>query len=344
MSRLLTPVTIAQLQLKNRVVMAPMCMYEVQQKDGIITPFHTAHYGARAIANVGLIMIEATAVQAEGRITDYDLGLWNEPQAQALKTLVASLHFLGTKVGIQLAHAGRKAEDAQPPIAPSALSYSDNYQQPTEMSLTDIQKTQAAFVASAKRSVAANVDMIEIHGAHGYLINQFLSPATNQRTDHYGGSLRNRYRFVQEIIQSVRQFYAGSLWIRLSLTDYLAADQQNSLSDWQTIGKWLEADGIDCIDVSTGGLMNVRPNLPIHPGYQVPFTTALKEQLTIPVAAVGLLSDPGICEYLLQSNQADLILQGRALIRNINWLADAAKILHETDYQVYNHSYFRGQI
>ncbi|MEG0294284.1 NADH:flavin oxidoreductase/NADH oxidase [Enterococcus sp.] len=341
MSLLLSPVQIAKLALKNRVVMPPMCMYEVHKEDGVATPFHFAHYGARAIGQVGLIIIEATAVAPDGRLTNQDLGLWNEEQAQKLKELVATLHFLGAKVGIQLGHGGRKAKDAVQPIAPSAIPFNETYNMPHEMTKEMIKQTQQDFIDATKRAIAAGVDMIEIHGAHGYLLNEFLAPQTNQRQDEYGGTLENRYRFVQEIIQEIRQFYQGSLWIRLSLSDY--SEPQNSLEEWQTLAQWLEADGIDCIDVSTGGLLDRTPNMPIHAGYQVPFATQIKEAVSIPVTAVGLLDNPGLCEFLLQTNQTDLVAIGRGLIRNTNWLADAAKELKERDFQVYNHSYFRGQ-
>ena len=341
MSLLLSPVEMAQLSLKNRVVMPPMCMYEVQKEDGVATPFHFAHYGARAIGQVGLIIIEATAIHPDGRLTNQDLGLWNEEQAQELKKLVASLHFLGATVGIQLNHGGRKAKDAVQAIAPSAIRFNEEYQIPTEMTIATIKQTQKDFIEATKRAIAADVDMIEIHGAHGYLINQFLSSLTNQRQDEYGGSLKNRYRFVKEIITEIRQFYQGSLWIRLSLSDYVT--EQNSLKQWQTLAQWLEADGIDCIDVSTGGLLDIKPNITLHPGYQVPFATALKQAITIPVVAVGLLDDPGLCEFLLQTKQTDLVAVGRGLIRNPNWLADAAKELKDTNFKIYNHSYFRGQ-
>lgn len=341
MSLLLSPVQIAKLALKNRVVMPPMCMYEVHKEDGVATPFHFAHYGARAIGQVGLIIIEATAVAPDGRLTNQDLGLWNEEQAQKLKELVATLHFLGAKVGIQLGHGGRKAKDAVQPIAPSVIPFNKTYKMPHEMTKEMIKQTQQDFIDATKRAITAGVDMIEIHGAHGYLLNEFLAPQTNQRQDEYGGTLENRYRFVQEIIQEIRQFYQGSLWIRLSLSDY--SEPQNSLEEWQTLAQWLESDGIDCIDVSTGGLLDRTPNMPIHAGYQVPFATQIKEAVSIPVTAVGLLDNPGLCEFLLQTNQTDLVAIGRGLIRNTNWLADAAKELKEHDFQVYNHSYFRGQ-
>ncbi|MHC5269816.1 oxidoreductase [Enterococcus sp. LJL98] len=343
MSLLLSPVKIAQLELKNRVVLPPMCMYEVHQKDGVLTPFHMAHYGARAISQVGLIIIEASAVQPDGRLTDQDLGLWNEEQGQQLGELVEHLHFLGAKVGIQLNHGGRKAKDAVQPIAPSPIAFSEAYKTPKEMTIFDIQQTQQAFITATKRAIKAGVDMVELHGAHGYLMAEFLSPTTNQRTDEYGGSLENRYRFVKEIIQEIRSFYSGSLWIRLSLTDYTTANQQNNLAEWQEIGRWLEADGIDCIDVSTGGLLDRQPDIPVYPGYQVPYATAMKEAVTIPVTAVGMLDNPGLCEHLLQTKQTDLVAIGRGLLRNTNWLADAAQQLHDQAFKVFNHSYLRGQ-
>ena len=344
MSMLLSPVEMAKLSLKNRVVMAPMCTYEVKKEDGIITPFHFAHYGARAISGVSLIILEATSVVPEGRISNNDLGLWNDEQAVELKKLVDSLHYLGAKAGIQLAHAGRKAQDEAQPVAPSALAFNENFNTPIEMSKEEIKRTQVAFIEAAKRAVDAGFDMLELHGAHGYLINQFLSPAINQRTDEYGGSLENRYRFAKEIIQGIREFYQGSLWIRLSLTDYVEAPEQNTLEEWQQVARWLEADQVDCIDVSTGGVLNTPVGIPVHAGYQVSYATALKQAVKIPVAAVGLLGDAGLCEYVLQNQQADLVLQGRALLRNTNWLADAAEDLHDKNFKVFNASYERGQI
>ncbi|MHC5248996.1 oxidoreductase [Enterococcus sp. LJL90] len=343
MSKLLSPVTITNLELANRVVMSPMCMYEVKKEDGILTPFHFAHYGARALSKVGLIIIESTGVLPDGRISKNDLGLWNEAQQAELTRLVEILHSFGTKVGIQLNHAGRKAEDAIKTVAPSPLRFNQEYPEPAALSHEEIKAIQQAFVAAVKRSVAANLDMIELHGAHGYLISQFLSNLTNKRTDKYGGNLENRYRFLGETVTEIRQFYKGPLWVRLSLSDYDETGVQNSIDEWLQIGQWLEAAGVDCLDISTGGLIDKKPNIPISDGYQVPYTTVMKQNVTIPVTAVGHLDNAGLCEYILQNNQADLVLQGRALIRNVNWLADAAVQLRDTNFQVYNNSYLRGQ-
>lgn len=344
MSLLFSPITIGQLSLKNRVVMAPMCMYEVKKEDGIVTPFHFAHYGARAIANVGLIMIEATAVQPEGRITKHDLGLWYDKQTEKFTHLVDSLHYLGSKVGVQLAHAGRKAEDALQPLAPSAIAFNSNSKIPKAITQDEIKQIRSDFIASARRAQQAGVDVIEIHAAHGYLISEFLSPLSNHRSDDYGGSLANRYRLLHEIVTDIRAHFSGSLWVRLSLSDYDKSGQQNTIADWQQIGQWLERDGIDVIDVSTGGVMDYAPDLPLHGGYQTPFATAMKQVVGIPVATVGLLDSPDLAEYILQTKQADLIMEGRVLLRNTNWLADAAQKLHDHNFKPFNDSYQRGQL
>lgn len=342
MSMLLSPVQIAGLDLKNRVVMPPMCMYEVKAEDGLPTPFHHAHYGARAIGGVGLIIQEATAVEPDGRLTKHDLGLWNDVQGEALSHLVEELHAFGAKVGAQICHAGRKAADALEPLAPSAIPYDDSFNDPVQMSMDDIVRIKAAFVAAAKRADAAGYDMIEIHAAHGYLINQFLEPMTNQRTDAYGGSLENRFRFLKEIIEDIKPVFAKPIWVRLSVSAYDETGLQNTIEDYQQIAKWLEELGVSCLDISTGGLLPRRPNIPIYGGYQAGFSAKIKEAVKLPVTAVGLLHSPELCEYLLQHQQADLVQVGRGLIGNPNWPAHAANVLHDHDYVIYNDSYARG--
>lgn len=218
MSLLLSPAQVAGLSLKNRVVMPPMCMYAVEKEDGKVTPFHHAHYGARAIGQVGLIILEATAVEPDGRLTNNDLGIWSDDHIAGLKSLVDELHAFGAKVGVQLGHGGRKAANAIDRIAPSALAYNQDYGVPREMTVADIKRVQNSFAAAAKRAQEAGFDLIELHGAHGYLINQFLESLTNHRKDSYGGSLENRYRFVQEMLPHIKANFNGSVWIRLSLT------------------------------------------------------------------------------------------------------------------------------
>jgi len=252
------------------------------------------------------------------------------------------VHALGTKIGVQLNHAGRKAEDADHLVAPSALAYDATSRTPNALTVAEINTIIQQFGAAAKRAQTLGLDLVEIHGAHGYLIDQFLSPKTNQRHDDYGGDLKHRYHFLKDVITAIQANFTGSLWIRLSLTDYVT--DQNSLADWQTVGQWLERDGLKLIDVSTGGLFPTKPDFPVHDGYQTRFATSLKQAVTIPVSTVGLLDNPGLAEYILQNEQADLITEGRALLRNPNWVAYAAKELHDHDLEsfVYNHSYYRG--
>ncbi|RXI76103.1 oxidoreductase [Levilactobacillus suantsaii] len=344
MSKLLSPVQIAKLSLKNRVVMSPMCQYAVQAEDGLLTPFHFAHYLTRAMGQVGLIITESTAVTPEGRITNNDLGLWNDQQADRLHDLITQLHQLGAKAGVQLNHAGRKAADAKTPVGPSDQRYDDSYKQPHPLTVDEIHTIVDEFQAAAKRATKAGVDVIEIHGAHGYLIDQFLSPALNQRHDPYSGSLQDRYRLLHEVVDAIRREFHGSLWVRLSLTDYMPAGQQTSLSEWQRVAQWLQRDDVDLIDASTGGLFPKKPDFPVHDGYQTRFATALKQAVDIPVATVGLLDNPGLAEYILQNRQADLIVEGRALLRNPNWVATADIALHDHQLErdTFNHSYYRG--
>ena len=212
------------------------------------------------------------------------------------------------------------------------------------MTLDDIQRVQSAFVSAAQRAQDAGYDMIEIHGAHGYLVNEFLEPLTNLRSDEYGGTLENRFLFLKEIIEGVKTVFCGPIWVRLSATAYDETGTQNTLQDYQQIAKWLEELGVACLDISTGGLMDVKPNIPIYGGYQATFSAQIKQAVSIPVTAVGLLHNPELGEYLLQTGQADLIQVGRGLIRNVNWLADAAETLHDHNFQVYNNSYKRGQV
>lgn len=342
MSKLLSSMTIGELPLKNRVVMAPMCMYAVEKEDGILTPFHFAHYGARAIGGVGLIIIEATAVHPDGRLTNKDLGLWNDEQMVELKRLVDVLHGLGTKVGIQLGHAGRKAKDVIQPLAPSSVLFSDDYNQPKEITIDEIKQVINDFKNAAYRAKQAGVDMIEIHAAHGYLINQFLEPATNKRHDQYGGNLENRYRLLGTIVSEIKSVFQGNIWVRLSASAYLEASEQNSLDDYGLIAQWLEKDGVNALDISSGGVCDVRPNIEIKAGYQVSFSQYIKSFVTIPVGAVGLLNDPELCESILLNEQADFIMQGRELLRHTQWAMQAKLMLKDEDFKPFNDSYARA--
>lgn len=338
MAKLFEPIQIGNLSLKNRVVMPPMCMYEAQ--DGLVNTFHEGHYLARAIGGVSLIIIEATAVSPNGRITANDLGLWDDAQVPGMKALVSKLHQLGAKVGVQLGHAGRKAEDAPDLVSVTKEAFNSNYRQPKVLDTDMIHSVVDQFGQAAKRAQACGFDMIELHGAHGYLLSTFLEKAVNTRTDSYGGSLENRYRLLKEVVAAVRSEFKKDVWVRLSASAYV--DDQNSLEDWIQIAKWLKEDGVALVDVSSGGLFDIRPNMPIGQAYQAHLSKAIKEGAQIPVSAVGILQEPGMADFILRQNMADVVEIGRGLIRNPNWLMEAAKQLRQKDFEAYNDSYMRG--
>ena len=341
-TKLLSPVKIGNLELKNKVVMALMCMYSVEKEDGIITDFHKIHYGARALGGVSLINIEGTAIDVNGRISSRDLGLWNQEQANAFKDLIATLHKFGSKVGIQLSHAGRKATGTEDLIAPSEIAYNEDFGTPREMTLSDIDTIVEKFGISAKYAEEAGADLIEVHAAHGYLLNEFISPLTNKRTDEYGGTLENRYRLVRRVIDKVKEVFSGSIWVRISANEY--DEKGTTMDEFIQIARWMKEQGVEVIDVSSGGVIEVTPDK-IYPGYQVERATKIKNEVGIDVSVVGFLNDPKLAEFLLQTNQTSLISLGRPLLANPNWIQNAAKELRaEDDIQLYNASYERGRI
>jgi NADPH2 dehydrogenase len=321
--QLFSPFTIKNVSLKNRIVMSPMCMYSSMKEDGQITEWHKVHYTSRAIGGAGLIMIEATAVTPQGRISAQDLGIWDETHVEKLSEVVSLIHENDAKAAIQIAHAGRKAEVDGDIIAPSPIAFSEEYKTPIEMSIQQIEETIVAFQNGARRAKEADFDIIEIHGAHGYLINEFLSPLTNKRTDKYGGSAENRYRFLHEIINAIKQEWDGPLLVRISATDY--HPEGLSVDDYITYAKWLKNDGVDLIDVSSGA--NVLTPINVYPGYQVPLSEKIKQQAEIPTAAVGLITTGIQAEEILQNNRADLIFVGRELLRDPYWPRTTAKEL-----------------
>ena len=229
MAKLFEPFTIKGMELKNRIVMSPMCMYSCLNQDGIVTDWHKIHYTSRAVGQVGLIIVEATAVTPQGRISPQDLGIWSDKHIAGLKELVRLAHDNGARIGIQIAHAGRKANLEEPIVAPSAIPFPE-MKVPEEMTSAKIRETVDAFAAAAERASQAGFDCIEIHAAHGYLINQFLSPLTNHRQDEYGGSRDNRYRFLREVIDSVRSVWKGPLFVRISAEEY--APEGNHIEDY----------------------------------------------------------------------------------------------------------------
>lgn len=342
MSLLFTPIQFKSISSKNRLVMSPMCMYSAV--DGIANDWHTQHYVSRAVGGVGIIVQEATAVLPEGRISYADLGIWNDAQVEAYKPIVAQIKAHGAVAGIQLAHAGRKAScevswnkgwqikegpNAWTPVAPSLLPFHPTDALPHELNKSEIKERVIAFKEAARRALAAGYQLIEIHAAHGYLIHEFYSPVSNQRTDEYGGSFENRIRFLVEIIDAVNEVWPKELpiFVRISATDWMGKDGWD-LEDSIALAVILKAKGVDLVDCSTGA--NVRNvAIPVAPNYQVPFAEGIKKEAGIATGAVGLITDAQQAEAILQDGKADLIFIGRALLRNPYFPLHAAKELHD---------------
>lgn len=312
---------LGNLELKNRVIMPPMCMYEVKNHDGIPTSFHVAHYGARAIGQVGLIIVEATGVSPEGRITDRCLGLWNDSQRDAFKRIVDAVHLQGSKIGIQLNHAGRKSEarDGVDTIyGPSAIAYSDTYRTPEALTQDEIKRIINDFKTAAERADKAGFDLIELHIAHGYLLSSFMSPISNKRTDQY----KDAGVLYRELIDAIKTVWPKDkpIIVRVSATDYEEAgyDVEHCIKTLQSI-----VQDIDAIHVSTGGI-TTRPPKSTFPGYQVPYATRISEVLKKPVIAVGQILAPEQAMDILENNRADYVAIGRPLLRNPHWYLEAA--------------------
>ncbi|RSS79841.1 NADH:flavin oxidoreductase/NADH oxidase [Streptomyces sp. WAC06614] len=342
---LFQPYTLRSVTLPNRLWMAPMCQYSAEAfgpNAGVATDWHFAHYAARAVGGTGLILQEATAVSPEGRISPHDLGIWNDTQVEALRRITGFLTAQGTVPGIQLAHAGRKASTAQPwrggapvgpeehgwrPSAPSAVPFDEGHPVPHELTVEEIHEITGQFAEAARRALAAGYRVAEIHGAHGYLIGEFLSPHSNRRTDAYGGSYENRTRFALEVVDAVRAVWPEELplFFRISATDWLAEDGW-TVDDTVRLAATLRAHGVDLLDVSSGGLApGVR--IPLGPGYQVPFATRVKAETGLPVAAVGLITEPEQAEKILANGEADAVLLGRELLRDPHFARRAAREL-----------------
>ncbi len=348
MSKLLSPVTLRGLTLRNRTVVAPMCQYS--SIDGFANDWHFVHLGRFALGGFGLVVLEATGVLPEGRISYGDMGLWKDEHIAPLARIVDFLHAHGAAAGIQLAHAGRKAstpvswrgpEDLATeeqrraagyehwqPVAPSAESHDPkdpDYQVPTELDEAGIKRVIDGFVAAAHRAEQAGFDTVEIHAAHGYLLNQFLSPLSNHRTDRYGGSLENRMRLVLEITEAVRAVWPADkpLMARLSVSD-------NAPGGWTpedsvVLARELKARGVDAIDCSSGGL--AQGHIASTAAYQVPFAKAVRDGAGIPTMAVGLLGDVAAAEAILENGEADFIALARGALDDPNWAVHAARVL-----------------
>jgi NADPH2 dehydrogenase len=322
-AKLFQPYALKDVELKNRIVMAPMCMYSSHNGDGKVENWHRTHYTSRAVGGVGLIIQEATAVTPQGRISPQDLGIWDDEHIEGLKELVGLIKEHGTKTGIQLAHAGRKAVLEGDILAPSAIPFNDEMKTPVEMTKNDIKETITAFIKGAERAKKAGFDVIEIHGAHGYLINEFLSPLSNKRTDEYGGSAENRYRFLREVIDGIQQVWDGPLLVRVSAKDY--NEEGLDVEDYVVFSQWMKEQGVDLIDVSSGAIVPAR--IPVFPGYQVKLAETIKKEAKIDTGAVGLITTGIQAEEILRNERADLVLLARELLRDPYWPRTAAKEL-----------------
>lgn len=316
-----------------------MCQYSALE--GVAQTWHLVHLGGFAKGGAGLVMLEATAVSAEGRISPGDLGIWSNQQAEALRPIVDFIHSQNSVSSIQIAHAGRKASTGIPwegggplpqgqggweTLAPSAIRFSDGYEVPKEMTAADLDLVKQQFVEAAKRSDQIGIQVLEVHAAHGYLMHQFLSPLSNQRKDDYGSSLENRMRFPLEVLRAVRSVWPDSkpLFVRISATDWVEGgwDLEQSL----LFSQKLKEIGVDLIDVSSGGLSPLQ-KIPVEPLYQVPFAAQIMKSVKIKVGAVGLITTSGDAERILQRGQADVIFMARELLRDPQWPLRAAREL-----------------
>ncbi len=329
MSALFSPFTQRSITFRNRVGVSPMCQYSAT--DGLANDWHFVHLGTRATGGAGLVMVEATAVSAEGRITPGCLGLWNDEQAVALARIASFIASQGAVPGIQLAHAGRKAScrvpwqggmpldphqpDAWQTLAPSAEGYRPTDPLPLAMNEAAIEKLVNDFVMAAERALQAGFQLIEIHAAHGYLLNQFLSPLSNRRNDAYGGSFENRTRLLGAIIKAVRVVWPGHLplWVRISATDWVEGGW--TLEDSMQLALLLSPLGVDLFDCSSGGNSPLQ-QIPVGPGYQAPFAADIRTKSGMATAAVGLLTSAVQCEEIIARGQADMVLLAREMLRN----------------------------
>lgn len=340
MPHLFDPLTIRSQTFTNRVFVSPMCEYS--SDDGFANDWHLVHLGSRAVGGAGLVLTEATAVTPEGRISPQDLGIWKDDHVDVLARVVRFIDAQGSVAGMQLAHAGRKASTYRPwsghgtvPVAeggwsevfaPSALAFADDYPQPQALTLTGIARITAAFADAARRAHAAGCRVVEIHAAHGYLLHEFLSPLSNQRTDQYGGSFDNRTRIVREVVAAVRGVWPEDLplFVRISATDWVEGgwDIEQSIE----LARQLKPLGVDFIDCSSGGNA-AQAQIPVGPGYQAPFAERIRREGGILTGAVGLITEPSQAEQIVAGGQADAVLLARELLRDPYFPLRAAREL-----------------
>ena len=344
---LFSPFTQRSLTLRNRIVVSPMCQYSAV--DGVPTSWHLVHLGSRAVGGAGAVIAEATAVQAHGRISPGDTGLWNDAQAAAWAPVAQFIREAGAVPGVQLAHAGRKASTAapwngggalavdeggwRPVVAPSALAFDEHSIEPQALDVAGIDALVAAFADAARRALDAGFELVEIHGAHGYLLHEFLSPLSNRRRDEYGGSFDNRIRALQRVIAAVRSVWPERLplWLRISATDWADPDTDGRGWDLEQSCALVEAirhDGVDLIDVSSGGSLP-HAKIPVGAGFQTPFAAEIKRRCGVATGAVGMITAPAQADHLIRTQQADVALLARELLREPYWPRRAAAELRQ---------------
>lgn len=344
-SLLYSPLQIRGLSIPNRITMSPMCQYS--SEDGMANDWHLVHLGSRAVGGAGLIFTEAAAVLPEGRISPDDLGIWDDKHIAPLKRITSFIRENNSVSGIQLAHAGRKASTAAPwhgdrqvdaknrgwqTVAPSPIPFDSNDIAPKEMTIKEIEEVIEAFAAATEKSIEAGFDIIEIHAAHGYLLNQFISPLTNKRKDRYGGSFKNRLRFLVEVTQTIREIIPDEmpLFVRISATEW--AEGGHNINDSVEVAKLLKENGVDLIDCSSGAVVKEQ-KIDVEKHFQVPLAAKIRKEADILTGAVGLITNPDDAENILKANKADLIFMGRELLRNPYFaLMEADKLASDIEW------------
>ena len=341
MSALFTPLTIRGVTFRNRVAVSPMCQYS--SEDGFANDWHLVHLGSRAAGGAGLVIMEASAVEARGRISPQDQGIWKDDHIAFLARIAAFVRQQSAVAAIQLAHAGRKASTRRPwdgpglvpldiggwqPVAPSALPFQPGDPAPAELSRAEIAGLAEAFAAAARRALAAGFQVVELHFAHGYLVHEFLSPLSNRRADEYGGSFDNRIRFALETARAVRAVWPDSLplLVRISASDWVEGGWD--IGESVELARRLHALGVDLIDCSSGGLAP-QQKIPLGPGYQVPFAARIRQEAEVPTAAVGMITTPQQADEIVRTGKADLVLLAREFLRDPYFPLHAAKALGE---------------
>ncbi|MET8979277.1 NADPH dehydrogenase NamA [Streptomyces sp. NPDC004539] len=314
------PITIRGTEFRNRIAMSPMCMHSADSH-GHVSDFHLVHYGARALGGAGLVMLETNSVLPNGPIGPGDLGIWDDDHVEGLSRLAGAIQRFGARAGVQIGHAGRQLGiDSATPVAPSALPFAPGSRVPEALTAEGIKDVVEAFRKAAVRAKAAGFDVIEVHAAHGYLLHEFLSPISNRRTDEYGGSHENRYRFVREVIDAVRGEWDGPLFVRISSTDY--SEGGNTPADHVVFGRWMKEQGVDLIDASSGGIAPVKVDS--YPSYQVPAAELIRREVGIRTGAVGLIESGRQAEEILRNGRADIVLVGREMLKDPFWARTAA--------------------